>query len=161
MSESKQILRQGAAQTPGHAEVIHPINPQARRRTTSLGDATGLTRVGVHINVIAPGGLSTEPHTHASVDEFIYVLSGQGSVTLGGNSHAVGAGDFIGFPANGPAHAMTNTGSDDLVYLVGGNRPAVDVCDYPQAGKRLYVFEGPGGRQYDVVDTANLEPLRR
>jgi uncharacterized cupin superfamily protein len=161
MSESKQILRQGAEQTRCHADVIHPINPQARRRTTSLGDATGLTRVGVHINVIAPGGLSTEPHSHASVDEFIYVLSGQGTVTLGGNTHLVDAGDFIGFPANGPAHAMTNTGSEDLVYLVGGNRPAVDVCDYPQAGKRLYVFEGPVGRQYDVVDLCNVEPLHR
>jgi uncharacterized cupin superfamily protein len=161
MSESKQILRQGAEQTRCHADVIHPINPQARRRTTSLGDATGLTRVGVHINVIAPGGLSTEPHSHASVDEFIYVLSGQGTVILGGNSHLVGAGDFIGFPANGPAHAMTNTGSEDLIYLVGGNRPAVDVCDYPQAGKRLYVFEGPVGRQYDVVDLCNVEPLHR
>ncbi|MGZ5201898.1 MAG: cupin domain-containing protein [Telluria sp.] len=161
MSESRQIVRQGAAQTQCHAEVIHPLNPQARRRTTSLGDATGLTRVGVHINVIAPGGMSTEPHTHAGVDEFIYVLSGEARVTLGGNSHDVGAGDFIGFPANGPAHAMTNTGSDDLVYLVGGNRAAIDVCDYPQKGKRLYVFNGPGGRQYDLVDMGDVQSLTR
>lgn len=161
MNESKQIVRQPVPHTSQNAEVIHPINPQALRRTTSLGDATGLSRLGVHINVVAPGGISTEPHTHASVDEFIYVLSGQGTVALGGNSHLVCAGDFIGFPANGPAHAMTNTGSEDLVYLVGGNRPAVDVCDYPLQGKRLYVFEGPGGRQYDLVDLGAVQPLRR
>lgn len=161
MNESKQIVRQPAVQARGNAAVTHPVNPAARRRTSSLGDATGLTLLGIHINVIEPGATSTEQHRHACADEFIFVLSGQGTVSLDGNSHEVSAGDFIGFPANGPAHAMVNTGTDELVYLVGGNRPPVDVCDFPRQGKRLYIFQAPEGRRYDLVDTSDLKPLTR
>lgn len=160
MSDSRHIVRQPAMQARQNAVVMNPINPLARCRTTSLGDCTGLTKMGVHINVIAPGDVSSEPHMHACVDEFIFVLSGRGTVSLGGNDHPLAAGDFVGFPANGPAHTMTNSGTEDLVYLIGGNRAEMDVCDYPLQGKRLYLYEGQGGRQQDVVDTTYVQPLR-
>lgn len=33
---------------------------------------------------------------------------------------------------------MRNTGDAPLVYIVAGDRPEHDVCDYPNLGKRLY-----------------------
>jgi uncharacterized cupin superfamily protein len=130
----------------------HSLEPGARRRSASLGDVAGLTLVGVHLNVVAPGDATTALHRHAFADEFVYILAGEATLTLGDTTETVGAGDFIGFPAHGPAHMMRNTGSVDLVYLVGGNRPPFDVCDYPAARKRMYVAQGPGARKRQLVD---------
>lgn len=159
MSEPKQIVRQPLAQAAVAAAVQHPLNPQARRRTVSLGDATGLTAVGVHLNVVAPGDTSTELHRHACADEFVYIVRGRGVVTLDAHSYEVGEGDFIGFPRNGPAHAMTNTGEEDLVYLVGGNRQEFDACDYPRLGKRLYLVPREDGRSREVVGLDHVTAL--
>ncbi len=41
-----------------------------------------------------------------------------------------------------PAHNLHNPNTEDLVYLVGGNRCPFDVCDYPKAGKRRYRING-------------------
>jgi len=40
-------------------------------------------------------------------------------------------------------------------------RPAFDVCDYPRLGERLYVYEGKDGRQYDLVEQAQVGAFRR
>lgn len=161
MTRSTHILREAAQTAAASASVHHPLNERARRKTVSLGDATGLSLIGVHINVIAPGDSSTEVHAHACADEFVYILGGQGIVTLDEESYEIGAGDFIGFPANGPAHALTNTGVDELVYLVGGNRPDFDACDYPRQGKRLYLVKRADGRHLDLVDVDAISPLRK
>jgi len=161
MSTSKYIVRQAAGAVALSAAVSHPLNPEAVRRTMSLGDAAGLRGIGVHLNVLAPGDTSTEQHVHTRGEEFIYIVSGRGTVLLDSERHEVAAGDFIGFPANGPAHAMSNTGSGDLVYLVGGDRPEFDVSDYPRLGKRLYVYQGKDGRRYDLVDQQQVGAFRR
>jgi uncharacterized cupin superfamily protein len=154
---SPHIIHQAAGAVAGSAVVKHFLNPEARRRTMSLGDAAGLRGIGIHLNILAPGDASTEQHAHTRGEEFIYIVSGRGTVLLDSERHAVQAGDFIGFPAQGPAHGMLNSGSEDLVYLVGGDRPAFDVVDYPRLGKRLYLYQGKDGRQSDLVDRDDLK----
>jgi len=151
------IVRRTAADAAAQSAIAHPLNPGARRRSISLGDAAGLTLLGVHLTVIAPGDESTESHRHEYCDEFVYVLSGTGEVLLDDAPHEIRAGDFIGFPANTVAHVLRNTGTDDLVYLLGGGRPSFDVCHYPRLDKRLYLHAGPQGRWRDFVDNANLD----
>jgi uncharacterized cupin superfamily protein len=138
-------------------ERAHPLNPAARRRTMSLGDAAGLKRVGLHYTVVAPGDVSTELHRHHLGDEFVFVLSGSGVVELDGETVPIAAGDFIGLPARGPAHCLRNTGSAELVFLVGGDRPAFDVCDYPALDKRVYAYDDGDRRARDFVDCAALD----
>ena len=157
MQASRYIVRGAVEKARGAAAISHPLNPEATRRTISLGDATGLATVGVHLNVVAPGSLTTELHSHAFVDEFIYILSGVATVFLDEEEFSVGAGDFIGLPARGPAHCMRNTGTEDLVYLVGGNRPAFDVCNYPRQGKRLYAYDSAEGRARDFVELGQVK----
>jgi len=154
---SRFIVRKTAADAAAEAAYTHPLNPAARRRSISLGDATGLTLLGVHLTVIAPGDLSTESHRHEFCDEFIFVLSGSGEVQLDDVAHEIHAGDFIGFPANAVAHVLRNTGAEDLVYLLGGGRPSFDVCHYPRLDKRLYLHVSEKGRWRDFVDNANLD----
>jgi len=42
-----------------------------------LGDACGLTRFGVNLVTLGPGGQSALRHWHTREDEFVYVLEGE------------------------------------------------------------------------------------
>lgn len=97
----------------------HAFNPNGSRQTKSLGDACGMTQLGVHLVRVLPGRESTEYHTHHHDEEWIYVLAGHGTAEIGGRTCAVKAGDFMGFAAGSPAHTLLNDGNEDLVYLVG------------------------------------------
>jgi uncharacterized cupin superfamily protein len=120
----------------------HPLDASLVRHTRSLGDATGLTSIGVHFVRLTQGATSSVQHTHQHDEEWVYVLSGRGIANIGEARHEVGPGDFMGFPANSPAHNMHNPHAEDLVYLVGGTRLPQDVCDYPYIGKRRRHVDG-------------------
>lgn len=76
---------------------------------------------------------------------------------LGDDEHPIGPGDFIAYPAGGPAHEMINDGDEDLVCLVIGQRLAQDVTDYPRKGKRLYRNSG----RWDLVDHDDIDAVDR
>src|SRR5215472_9898697 len=50
---------------------------QTRRFNRRLGDHAGLTKFGVVLTRIAPGGQSSHRHAHSTQDEFIFVLEGE------------------------------------------------------------------------------------
>jgi uncharacterized cupin superfamily protein len=132
---------------------VHSLNSDAIRLDKSLSDAAGLKNIGIHLITIAPGDKSTEFHSHKYEEEAIYVLSGRGTEVIGDETHKIGPGDFMGFPAGGAAHETMNDGNEPLVCLVIGQRLAQDVVDYPRKGKRLYRNSG----QRDMVDYSHLD----
>jgi uncharacterized cupin superfamily protein len=141
------------------AEDRHPhrFNPKAVRNSKSLGDSTGMNQMGIHLVRIAPGGESTEFHTHMCDEEFVYILSGRGMADIGDERIEVGAGDFMGFAARSLPHTMTNPFEQDLVYLMGGTRKSYDITDYPRAGKRSYKFDG----DRDNVEREHIQEMRK
>jgi len=144
------------AAMPGEKR-IHFLNPNAVRINKSLGDAVGLTQIGVHIISVKPGHDTTEYHKHFYEEECVYILSGQGTAIIDGEHHAVGPGDFLGFPRNTVAHNILNNGSEILQCLVMGQRLEQDVADYPDKNKRLYRNSG----HWDLVDMTDIsEPQR-
>ncbi len=144
------------ANLPGTLKV-HFLNPNAERINKSLGDAVGLQHIGVHIITVAPGKDSTEYHQHWYEEECIYVLSGHGLATIGGEQFPIGPGDFMGFPRNSVAHALHNDGSEPLTCLVIGQRLEQDVGDYPRQRKRLYRNSG----QWNLVDMEHIVDPRK
>lgn len=136
---------------------IHPFNEQAVINMKSLGDAAGLTSLGAHLVRIAPGDETTACHNHELSDEFVYILSGTATLTVGEQEHELQAGDFAGFPADGPPHLMKNTGGEDLVYIMAGGRPGIDIVNYPRAGKKMYKV----GERLDIVDTQYVKQTYR
>jgi len=136
---------------------VHFLNPEAIRYTRSLGDACGLATIGVHLVRLKPGDDSTEYHFHHQDEEWVYILSGRGVAEIGRKKYKIGAGDFMGFVAGSEPHAMRNPFKTDLVYLVGGNRWPMDVCDYPRIGKRRYRMNGDNA----YIDMAALKTLKR
>lgn len=120
----------------------HSINRNAVRISRSLGDATGLKSMGIHLVTVPPGRDSTEYHVHHQDEEWLYILSGRGIAEIGDEKHEIGAGDFMGLAAGGEPHSMSNPFDEDLVYLMGGNRWPFDVADYPRKRKRRYRVDG-------------------
>ncbi len=134
----------------------HFRNPNAQRINKSLGDATGLTGMGVHLIEVEPGRETTEYHLHYYEDEAVYVLDGTATATIGDEDFEIGPGDFIGYRAGGLAHTIVNTGTDVFRCLVMGQRLAHDVGDYPRQGKRL--FRQPD-MPWQLVDIEGVEEV--
>lgn len=152
-----QLLSADAIQQMPGTDKTHFLNDNARRINKSLGDVTGLTGFGFHVIEVAPGHESTGYHLHYHEDECTYVLSGTGTVTIGEIDHAIGPGDFIGYPKGGEAHTMINTGDAPLVCIVVGQRLPHDVGDYPRQGKRIF---RQAGLPWQLVDLDAIETLR-
>lgn len=153
MTQKPVLLRSAEVQALTEVHRPHPLNPALVRHTRSLGDATGLSTIGVHLVRLEQGDTSSVHHYHHQDEEWVYILSGRGIAEIGDEKHEVGAGDFMGFTAGSQPHNLHNPNAEDLVYLVGGNRWPFDVCDYPRIGKRRYRING----QNVYVDAEILE----
>jgi uncharacterized cupin superfamily protein len=121
---------------------VHQFNANAVRLTRTLGLAAGLAGIGVHLVRLEPGRDSTQHHWHDADEEFIYILTGRAIAWIGADRHAVGPGDFMGFPAPSPAHSLSNPFDTDVLYLMGGERHSVDLVHYPQIERTLVKSHG-------------------
>jgi uncharacterized cupin superfamily protein len=69
-------------------------------------------------------------------EEALYILSGHAKVRTPEGLTEIGPGDFVSFPAGGPAHQLINDGTEPMVYLaIGANFTGADVVEYPDSGK--------------------------
>ncbi|WP_325894858.1 cupin domain-containing protein [Grimontia sp. NTOU-MAR1] len=132
----------------------HFLNPKAVRTGKALGDAVGLTGLGFHAVEIELGFESTEYHVHYFEDECVYILSGTAAVTIDDEDFEVGEGDFIGYPAGGLPHIMTNTGNETLRCIMVGQRLDHDEADYPKQNKGIFRNKN---RPWQVVDIDNID----
>jgi uncharacterized cupin superfamily protein len=115
----------------------HPYNPRSELHGWLLSRAAGLSRVAVNLARIPPGKESAIFHVHHREEEWLYVLEGRGVAEVDDAEHAIGPGDFLGFPP-GTAHHLRNEGTEDLLILEGGEvLPDVDVADFPRLRRRL------------------------
>ena len=121
---------------------VHQHNANAIRLTRSLSSLTGLKSLGVHLVTLTQGRFSTEYHRHHEDEEFIYILSGCGLARIGEHQHDVASGDFMGFNTHSEAHSLYNPNPEDLVYIMGGTRCAIDICDYPDLDLRQFRVHG-------------------
>jgi len=128
-------------------------------RARRISSGTGLTRLGISVAVLPPGGESYVCHRHQAEEEFVYVISGRGRLRLrDGDTEElmeIGPGDFMGFPTSAPAHQLLNPFEEDLVYVMGGESLPMEVGEFPDLGKRLYRHRGG----MDLVDIGDIAPL--
>ncbi len=115
----------------------HPFNPASQIDGVALSRLTGLERTGVNLARVPPGKEAFAYHSHATEEEWIYILSGRGIAEIDGAEHEVGPGDFMGFPTPSVAHHLRNPFDVELVYLVGGERRSAEIADFPRVGKRM------------------------
>jgi uncharacterized cupin superfamily protein len=97
-----------------------------------LGDAAGLTRFGVNLVRLGPGGESALRHWHTLEDEFVYVLEGELTLVTDDGEQRLAAGMCAGYRAGRrDAHHLINRGRQPASYLEIGNRIDGDNALYP------------------------------
>ena len=97
-----------------------------------LGDACGLTRFGVNLVTLGPGGQSALRHWHTREDEFVYVLEGEVVLVTDAGEQVLRAGECAGYPAGrSDGHHFVNRSGAPARYLEVGNRDPADRAFYP------------------------------
>lgn len=104
---------------PGSRELMSIGSP--------FGRAFGLTRLGIHHELLPPGRRTSWPHAEKMEEEFVYVIEGAPDVWLDGELHRLAPGDAVGFPAGtGIAHTFINNTAANVRLLVVGERSRPD-----------------------------------
>ena len=155
MSETSCLLTAANIAAIEPVRHVHQFNERAVRLTRTLGERTGLQRIGIHLVRLPAGCDSTQFHYHDADEEFIYVLEGRGIAEIGEQRHEIGPGDFMGFPTPSPAHNLHNPHEADLVYLVGGERNACDVVHYPRIRRSMLKSPRPRSWKFRCRSTAS------
>jgi uncharacterized cupin superfamily protein len=102
------------------------------REKRALGDAAGLTRIGVNLTTLPPGKESSMRHYHSREDELVYILEGEVVLITDAGEQVLTAGMFAGFPAGiADGHQLVNRSDRPARYLEMSNRDPYDTADYP------------------------------
>lgn len=121
--------------------------------TVRVSDAGGITQFGASVQTLQPGAMSSVRHWHEREDEFLYVLSGEVTITENDGKHLLQPGDAACWPAGVPdAHTVSNESAQACSYLIVGTRLTHDVCHYPDAGRTLHTE----GSTWRMVDSAGV-----
>ncbi len=106
--------------------------PCAERRVRRLGEAGGLTRLGVSEVVLPPGAWSSQRHWHDEEDEFVWVLDGEVTLVTDAGETVLRAGDCAAFKAGvRDGHCVRNRSAGPARLLAMSNRSDEDHGEYP------------------------------
>jgi uncharacterized cupin superfamily protein len=155
VADPRHIRRSGQIDWSKVRRRRHPFNPASEMRMVPLGDPAGMSQLGVHMIRIPAGKESFIPHAHSVSEEFVFIVEGAGEMLLDGVGHAVGPGDFVGFPIDGVVHSLKSKGPGDLVYLTAGRRDPLEIADMPTIGKTTVFRNG----RMELFDTEGAERL--
>ena len=124
-----------------------------------LGDAAGSEGVGVNRVRVAPGMLSTPPHSHGASEEIFYVLGGSGLAWQDESVHELRAGHCVVHRANELEHTI-RAGDDGIDYLVFGTRHPTEFGWLPRSRAVRTGWPWVEGRTDDPWDVeAESAPL--
>ena len=119
------------------------VLPREKRR---LGDALGLTRIGINQTTLLPGKESSMRHWHTHEDEFVFVLEGEVILRSDVGEQRLTAGTCAGFPAGrADGHQLINRSDRPAVYLEISNRDPEDSGHYTDPEADL-LFSPPHAR---------------
>jgi uncharacterized cupin superfamily protein len=111
------------------AEYAARMGDRSKRR---VGNALGLTHIGVNIVTLGPGGQSALRHWHTDEEEFVYMLEGEVVLITNAGEQVLTAGMVAGYPAGKrDAHHFINRSQASACYLEVGERNERDNSFYP------------------------------
>jgi uncharacterized cupin superfamily protein len=114
-----EIQKPDNSHYPGSDELLSIGSPFAR--------TFGLTRLGIHHELLKPGRRTSYPHAESTEEEFVYVIEGQPDAWIDGELHRLSPGDGVGFPAGtGICHSFINNTDTDVRLLVVGEPTRAD-----------------------------------
>ena len=145
--ELRATLIRNVETTPKQRELREPLYDTLCVR---LGTGTAAHKLGISIDIVAPGKRSCPYHFHYAQEEAFVILEGEGSLRVAGEMLALTTGDVVFIPP-GPQypHQIVNTSAAPLKYLSISTKDSPEVVEYPDSGKYLAMAAGPldGGTQ--------------
>jgi len=123
--------------------------PCRTRRVRRLGEAGGLTRLGVSEVLLPPGAWSSQRHWHAEEDEFVWVLEGEVVLVTDAGETVMRAGECASFRAGDPdGHCVQNRSAAPARLLAMSNRAEEDHAEYPELDLRTTPGRCAGGARF-------------
>ncbi len=122
-----------------------------------LGEGTAAKKLGISIDIVAPGMRSCPYHSHYAREEAFVVLEGEGTLRVAGERLALRVGD-IAFIPPGPdyPHQIINTSSAPLKYLSISTLDSPEVVLYPDSDKYLAMArDDTGTRHFGAMHRAS------
>lgn len=115
--------------TSGYPEPFRSrVLPREKR---ALGDALGLTKIGVNLTTLPPGKESSMRHYHTREDELVFVVQGEVVLVSDEGEQLLTAGMCAGFPAGArDGHQLVNRTAQPALYLEISNRDPEDIAEY-------------------------------
>lgn len=131
---------------PFRARVV----PRVKR---ALGDALGLTKIGVNLTTLLPGKESSMRHWHSHEDEMVFVLEGEIILCTDAGEQRLTSGMCAGFAAGRPdGHQFCNRSDSPAVYLEISNRDLQDdAVTYPDVDL-MHRMNGPHALRFTHKD---------
>lgn len=118
----------------------------------------GAEMLGYAVIRLQPGKRAWPYHSHHTVEEMFFILSGCGTLRHAGEEIPIRAGDFICSPADpDQPHQIVNTSDEELRYIALGNQAATDIMLYPDSGK----YGAWHGDPANPADPANFRVFAR
>jgi uncharacterized cupin superfamily protein len=108
-----------------------------------LAPGTAAGKLGLSVDIVAPGKRSCPYHYHHAQEEIFIVLEGRGTLRVAGQMLPLRTGDVIFIPP-GPdyPHQLINSSDAPLKYLSVSTRDSPEICVYPDSGKYLATVAG-------------------
>jgi uncharacterized cupin superfamily protein len=129
--------------TSGYPEPFRSrVLPREKR---ALGDALGLTKIGVNLTTLPPGKESSMRHFHTREDELVFIIEGEVVLRTDEGEQVLTAGMCAGFPAGSQnGHQLVNRSDRPARYLEIINRDPEDRAEHPDVD--LAYRKAPDGR---------------
>ena len=123
------------ATLPARTGSLYPEPFRSRvlpREKRAIGDALGLTKIGVNLSTLMPGKESGMRHFHTREDELLFMLEGEVVLRTDEGEQILTAGMCAGFPvAAKNGHQLVNRTDRPARYLEISNRDPEDIAEYP------------------------------
>jgi uncharacterized cupin superfamily protein len=120
------------------------VLPREKRR---LGNALGLTKIGVNLTTLPPGKESAMRHWHTHEDEFVYILEGEVVLLTDAGEQKLSAGMCAGFAAGAAdGHQLVNRSAHPAIYLEISNRATQEDTAYYSDPDVDMLWNGPQTR---------------
>jgi uncharacterized cupin superfamily protein len=139
VTETAESLRQRLIRNFDAIEKTHEERaPLYDTWCARLGRGTAASKLGISIDVVAPGMRGCPYHFHHAQEEAFVILEGRGTLRVAGEMLPIEAGDTIFIPPGADyPHQIVNTSDAPLKYLSISTKDSPEVVEYPDSGKYL------------------------